>query len=212
MTNDPVRRRSIRIKDYDYGHIGAYFVTICAHQRIRLFGDVVDGAMRLNRLGEIVRETWEGLPAHYPNVELDSFVVMPNHIHMVIKIVGAGFKPALMSDKKPYILPEIVRALKTFSARRINEYRVSPGAPVWQRNYYEHVIRNEKSLNKIREYIANNPMQWEFDRENPARAGFKPAPTRHYCCFQRSLKTFTAPPDEKSSLPNWTTFPSSVEG
>jgi len=187
MTNDPVRRRSIRIKDYDYGRIGAYFVTICAQDRMRLFGDVVGGAMRLNRLGEIVRETWEGLPAHYQRVELDSFIVMPNHSHMVIKIVGAdnvgpravgaGFKPALITESKSHALPEIVRALKTFSARRINESRDSPGAPVWQRNYYEHVIRNEESLNKIREYIANNPAQWEFDRENPDRAGLKPAPT-----------------------------------
>lgn len=187
MTCEPERRRSIRIKGYDYGRIGAYFVTICAHRRTRLFGDMVDGAIRLNRLGEIVRETWEGLPAHYPHVELDSFIVMPNHSHMVIKIVGAdnvgpsavgaGFKPALITESKSHALPEIVRALKTFSARRINEYRDSPGAPVWQRNYYEHVIRNEKSLNQIREYIANNPMQWEFDRENPERAGLKPAPT-----------------------------------
>lgn len=187
MTLEPGRRRSIRIKEYDYGRIGAYFVTICAHQRVRLFGDVVDGAIRLNRLGEIVRETWEGLPAHYPHVELDSFIMMPNHSHMVIKIVGAynagpspvgaGFKPALITESKSHALPEIVRALKTFSARRINEYRDSPASPVWQRNYYEHVIRNEESLNKIREYIANNPMQWEFDRENPDRAGLKPAPT-----------------------------------
>lgn len=157
-------------------------MTICAYERICLFGGVVESGMRLNRLGEIVRETWAGLPQHYPNVELDAFVVMPNHAHMVIRIVGAGFKPALMESLKPattksHALPEIVRAFKTFSARRINEYRGSPGVPVWQRNYYEHVIRDEKSLNQIREYLNNNPLQWEFDRENPERAGLKPAPT-----------------------------------
>ena len=85
--------------------------------------------------------------------------------------VGAGFKPA----PTKYGLPEIVRGFKTFSSRRINESRGTPGTPVWQRNYYEHIIRNDESLDRIREYIANNPMQWEWDVENSVGAGFKPA-------------------------------------
>lgn len=124
----------------------------------------------------------------------------------MIVIVGAGFKPAptypaptgpvpIRAGLKPaptnpaptrvglnptptkHGLPEIVRALKTFSARRINEMRNTPGVPIWQRNYYEHIIRNDESLHRIREYIVNNPAQWALDRENPLRAGFKPTPT-----------------------------------
>jgi len=100
---------------------------------------------------------------------LDLFVIMPNHIHGIILIVGAGLKPAPTDRIKQYPLPEIVRGFKTFSARRINVMRVTLGVPVWQRNYYEHIIRNEDELNRIREYIKNNPLQWQFDRENPNR-------------------------------------------
>ncbi len=120
--------------------------------------------MRLNDAGRIAQATWDGLPEHYPNVELGAFVAMPNHVHGVIVLndrVGAGLKPA------PTV-PEIVRALKTFSARRINEMRGTPGVSVWQRNYFEHVIRNEESLNRIRQYILDNPARWALDQENTA--------------------------------------------
>ena len=98
------------------------------------------------------------------------FSIMPNHVHGIIVLcsgdVGAGFKPA-PTETKQYGLPEIVRALKTYSSRRINEIRNTPGTPVWQRNYYEHIIRNDGELNRIREYIVNNPEQWEEDENNP---------------------------------------------
>jgi len=130
---------------------------------------------------------WNELPCHYPHVELDVFVVMPNHIHGVLWLidegtVGAGFKPAPTTiSTKPgarHGLPEIVRALKTFSSRRINDLRGTPGAAVWQRNYHEHVIRSEESLRQIRQYIADNPAHWADDRENPARpvSPNRPAP------------------------------------
>jgi putative transposase len=113
---------------------------------------------------------WNELPNHYPCVTCDTFVVMPNHIHGIIvvrdTIVGAGLKPA----PTRHGLPEIIRGFKTFSARRINDLRESPGIPIWQRNYYEHIIRNEEELARIREYTANNPLQWENDRENPSRS------------------------------------------
>ena len=182
MTSDPSkhRRRSIRLHGYDYSRAGAYFVTVCTQNRVCLFGDVVDGSMRLSDAGRIIQTIWDDLPNYYLNIELDEFVIMPNHVHGIIVIaVGAGLKPA---PTKRHGLPEILRALKTFSARRINEMRNTPGAPVWQRNYYEHIIRDGESLNKIREYIMNNPMQWAFDRENlnivRVRAGFKPARTK----------------------------------
>jgi REP element-mobilizing transposase RayT len=176
-TNKQYHRRSIRLNGYDYTQPGAYFVTICTYNRMCLFGEVVDGQMRLNELGRLVESTWQDLPNHVTNIELDAFVVMPNHVHAIIIIVGAGSEPAptiAMAQPTPtkrYGLPEIVRQFKTFSARRINEHRGTPGAPVWQRNYYEHVIRNEDSLTMIRRYIAENPLRWQLDRENPQALG-----------------------------------------
>ena len=167
------RRRSLRLRDYDYSQAGAYFVTICTHNRTCLFGDIVDGEMRLNEDGRLAQSVWEALPKHYSHVELDAVVVMPNHVHGIIVLtatpVGAGFKPA----STRHGLPEIVRAFKTFSGRRINQSRSTPGTPVWQRNYYEHVIRNDAALNRLRQYIAENPARWAEDPENPARQSHK---------------------------------------
>ena len=201
MKFDPEKhhRRSIRLKDYDYTQEGAYFVTVCARNREIIFDD------ELYR--KILEECWFDLPNHYPRIELDEFVVMPNHIHGILVLIGAGLKPAL-SHTTPVVRPqqihgaglpaglqtpdpraglkpaptisgdagkdkrrslsEIVRAFKTFSARKINELRRTPREPVWQRNYFDHIIRNEETLNKIREYISANPRQWENDPENPA--------------------------------------------
>jgi len=206
-------RHSIRLKGYDYTQAGAYFITICTHGRECLFGEVVDGEMRLNEHGRIVQDVWYDLPNHVSNVVLNGFVVMPNHVHGIVIIVndgvvGAGSEPAptapaptapaptapaptapaptapaptapAPTTTKRHGLPEIIRQFKTFSARRINEHRGTTGTPVWQRNYYEHIIRDEASLNRIREYIVNNPLQWALDRENPdfVGAGSEPAPT-----------------------------------
>jgi len=160
-------RRSIRLKDYDYSQEGAYFITICTKNRECIFGRIVDGKMQLNKFGEIVRYTWFDLPNHNTNVELDQFIIMPNHIHGIIIItVGAGSEPA---PTQKHGLFEIIRQFKTFSAKRINEIRNTPNLPVWQRNYYEHIIRTEDELHRIREYIINNPLQWQYDRENPDR-------------------------------------------
>lgn len=205
IANHP-NRRNIRLKGYDYSQPGAYFVTICTRDRACLFGEVADGEMRLNEWGEIVLWTWRDLPNHVPNVQLDAFVIMPNHVHGIIIItdpanapaaVGAGSEPAPTQPQpapaqpapdqsiasisggiaaKRYGLPEIMRQFKTFSARRINEQRGTPGLPIWQRNYYEHIIRNEESLNCIRQYIADNPLRWALDQENPA--GIKPKSER----------------------------------
>ncbi|MGQ9774011.1 transposase [Chloroflexus sp.] len=171
MTYDPLKhhRRSIRLKGYDYAQPGAYFVTIVTHDRACLFGDIVDDQMRLNQAGQMVEWTWYDLPNHVDNIELDAFVVMPNHVHGIIIIVGAGAgSVGAGSEPAPTPLPEIVRQFKTFSARRVNQWRGMVGQPVWQRNYYEHIIRDETSLQRIREYIATNPNQWAADHENPA--------------------------------------------
>lgn len=162
-----------RLKGYDYSKAGAYYVTICTHKSENLFGEIKNGEMILNEYGQIVYDCWFDLLSHYHNIELDFFVIMPNHFHCIVMIVGVdcvgvgfvgvGFKPTpteMVKNKKNHALPEIIRALKTFSARKINELRATKGSKVWQRNYYEHIIRNEKSLEKIREYIVNNTNNW----------------------------------------------------
>ena len=158
---------------YDYSEAGAYFVTAVTEGRCALFGDIRDSEMRLNCYGEIVEHCWYDLARHYSNVELDEFVVMPNHVHGVIILRSAeqaGSKPAPTDDlPRLHGLPEIVRAFKTFSARRINELRGTSGTPVWQRNYYERVVRNERELNAIREYVRANPLNWHLDKENATR-------------------------------------------
>ncbi len=198
MKYDPNKhhRRSIRLKGYDYSSPGAYFITICTHQRECLFGDIVDGEMQLNSLGQIVQGHWSKLPKHHSHLQLDEFVVMPNHIHGILILfnenrcnqsntVGAGLadtvlvpsdhltpKPAPTHGQltpefiptKRAGIPDIIRGFKTFSARRINQKRQTTGLPVWQRNYYEHIIRNDTSLQEIQRYVQTNPTIWRQDQ------------------------------------------------
>ena len=149
-------------------------MTICTKDHEDVFGQIDDSEIRLNQYGEIVQSGWKELPNHYPNILLDEFVIMPNHVHGIIIIiddaVGAGLRPAPTRDKR-YPLSEIIRAFKSFSARRINEIRNTPGLSVLQRNYYDHIIRNERSLYKIREYIRTNQERWTWDEENPMFQG-----------------------------------------
>jgi REP element-mobilizing transposase RayT len=169
---DTHHRRSNRLREYNYSQAGGYFVTICTWQRKCLFGEIVAGKMQLNDLGTHVCETWTDMPRHYRHVALDAFVVMPNHVHGIIVIsdveARAGLKPA--PTDKWHGLSEIVRGFKTFSSRRINETRNNHGCPVWQRNYYDRVLRNGDELSRARAYTINNPLQWEQDKENPTNS------------------------------------------
>lgn len=184
-------RRSIRLQKYDYALAGAYFVTVCTQNRECLFGDMVDGKMSLNDAGRMIQLSWDELPIHYSGVETDAFIVMPNHVHGVIVLVGAGPRACPEFNFQPQpggqpqgvapttlSLPDLVHRFKTITTKRYTdgvkqtEWKPFLGK-LWQRNYYEHIVRNEKSLNKIREYIINNPAQWEFDHENPATADVK---------------------------------------
>ncbi|BBM69293.1 transposase [Rhodothermus marinus] len=178
-------RRSIRLKGYDYTQPGAYFVTICTHGRAPLFGDVVDWEMRLNDMGEIVRACWHEIPDHFQHVELDAFVVMPNHVHCIVCIVdnvGATHASPLHASPRrnkprgpaPGSIGAIVGAFKSAVTQRINQRCGTPGTSVWQRNYYEHIIRTERALNAIRRYIAENPLHWHLDRYNPYATGTDP--------------------------------------
>ncbi len=160
-------RRSIRVKGYDYSQAGAYFITMCVRERECLLGEVVDGKVQPSGIGAVVEACWRDLPRHYAHVDLGEFVIMPNHVHGIIILtsdvgdnVGAGFKPA---PTKRHGLTEVVRAFKTFSTRRINVLRETPGLQLWQRNYYERIIRDEAELGRISQYIVDNPARWLED-------------------------------------------------
>jgi putative transposase len=170
---DICHRRTLRLPKYDYSQAGAYFVTICVNQRERLLGDIVEGEMQLNDYGKTVRDCWHDLPHHYSGIELDAFVVMPNHMHGMIVLVGAGL-PRPYGDPIPPKQPalgQIVAYYKYQSTKAINLIRQAPGTRFWQRGYYEHIVRDDKSLDRIREYIVNNPRRWELDRENLHASG-----------------------------------------
>ena len=166
-------RRSIRLKEYDYSQSGSYFVTVCTQDHEEIFGKIIDGEMLLNEIGKIVERCWKEIPNHFKDVGLDQFICMPNHVHGVIVIcpkkdnVGVqNFEP--LQNRYQHIIPQsigsIVRGFKsgvTKWCRKNTEIQT-----VWQRNYYEHVIRSEEELNKIRRYIINNPPKWEYDQEN----------------------------------------------
>jgi len=181
---DPERhhRRSIRLKGYDYTQLGAYFVTIVTRDRTCLFGEIAEGAVRLNQMGHIVRECWLAIPDHFPHAMLDEFVVMPNHVHGIIVLNGTenvGARHAVPLPEQfgkpiPGSIPTIIRSFKSAVTKRINDHRGTPGVPVWQRNYYEHIIRNEDDLEAIRRYIACNPLRWHLDRENVHAIGTDP--------------------------------------
>ena len=184
-----LHRRSIRLKEYDYcvgGFVpsaryaagtkpaarqpGAYFVTIATFQRDGLFGQIANEEMQLNEFGRIAGECWCAIPEHFANVELGTYVIMPNHVHGIIIIhenglfqpVGAQHAaPLRKPNVKPGSLGAIIRSFKSAVTRNIGQKNI------WQRNYYEHMIRNEKEWDKIHRYIESNPINWESDNENP---------------------------------------------
>lgn len=175
--SDKRHRRSIRLKEYDYSQAGGYFVTICTYGGECLLGNVINGEMRLSKCGESVNKFWHKIADHFPDVKTDVFVVMPNHIHGIIFIVDerrGGVSPPIQPHqgeetsplRKP-TLGQIIAYFKYQTTKQINQILNTAGASLWQRNYYEHVIRNEDDLRQIREYIVNNPLKWELDSENP---------------------------------------------
>ena len=182
-TIKPNRRNSLRLSGYGYAQPGAYFVTMVTHQRESLFGDVVNGTMQLNEYGIIAKERWLAIPHHFPNVELGTFVIMPNHEHGIIiitdtGIVGAQHAAPLQSlaplqtqqshasNPKSGSLSAIVRSYKSAVTKRIHETDKFSPEKIWQRGFHDHIIRNEDEWRRIHLYIEANPSNWENDDEN----------------------------------------------
>ena len=186
MSYDPGThsRRSIRLTAYDYSRPGAYYVTICTGDKECLFGGIVDGQMHPNEYGKIAHGEWWRSEKIRPRIQLDAWVVMPNHVHGIL-MIGRGTAvvadigcrgtarraPTAEQFGKPLSgsLPTLIRAYKSAVTKRINQVRNTPGKAVWQRGYYEHIVRNEGELSRIREYITTNPIRWPSDPENPSR-------------------------------------------
>ncbi len=177
-------RRSVRIPEYDYSQAGYYFVTVCTYQHECWLGEIVNQKMQLNTFGELVRKEWLRTQDIRSNVKLDCFVIMPNHLHGIVVIednsvrnAGRGTLQRAPTKKPPASeqfgnptsnsIPTIIRLFKSTTTKQINSIRETPGYSFWQRNYYEHVIRNESELKRVREYIEANPARWDDDQENP---------------------------------------------
>jgi|GEM_PF-488169 REP element-mobilizing transposase RayT len=189
-------RRSIRLKGYDYTRPGAYFVTMCTEKGKCLFGEISDEIMQLNKFGTMIHACWNNIPKHFAHIRLDACVVMPNHIHGILIITDANIDrrgeafsspmkscPGLVTENASPLHPitqsphgtssgslgAIMQNFKSVSTRKINQLNKSSGAMLWQRNYYEHIVRNEYALNAIRRYITYNPLMWSHDMDNPDR-------------------------------------------
>jgi REP element-mobilizing transposase RayT len=172
-TPDIHHRRSIRLRGYDYSKEGVYFLTLCTKDRACLFGDIADGKMRLNKAGEIVKKCWNDIPSHFQHVSLDEFIIMPNHIHGIVFVGANSYSPPHMDQNtgKEGFSPKrgtaktigsVVRGFK-IGVTKWMRFNTSIH-DAWQRNYWEHIVRNEEELNSIREYIQYNPAQWISDK------------------------------------------------
>ncbi|MDD4013918.1 MAG: hypothetical protein PHW14_06985 [Candidatus Omnitrophica bacterium] len=172
----PGKRRSVRLRNYDYTRQGAYYVTVCANDRKCVFGDVRDGEMVLNEYGEFADKYWNEIPEHFPHITLDEHITMPNHVHGILIITGHvganNYSPlqnteisSASSIQRPRgtskTIGSAIRGFKIGVTKRIRQNINMPN--LWQRNYYEHIIRNEDDLARIREYIMKNPSKWGED-------------------------------------------------
>ena len=193
MLYDPSKhhRHTIRLEGYDYSQGGGYFITLDVENKACLFGQVVGGEMQLYEAGSIVREEWLRTPEVRPEIVLDEFIIMPNHLHGIVFIsepiiVGADGRPPPSASRQPVpgrvdsrrplrhnlrrqprSLGSFIAGVKSITTKRINKLRSTAGVKIWQRKYYEHIIRGEKDLQKIRAYIFNNPSRGSSDEANP---------------------------------------------
>jgi putative transposase len=175
-------RRSIRLQQYDYGQYGFYFITVCTHNRFCLFGAIEHDVMRFTVQGEIAAACWMAIPDHFLHIELDEWIVMPNHVHGILRVGDCGGTgrgtacraPTTAMEVAPIekfgvpvsgSIPTVIRSFKSAVTKGINDLSQSSArCVVWQRNYWEHLIRDEGELQRIREYIRNNPLHWAIDQ------------------------------------------------
>jgi putative transposase len=193
------RRRSIRLQDWDYSHEGVYFITICTQNRENLFGEIADGMMNLNASGEMVDKAWDELPERFPFMDLDADIVMPNHFHAIVIINRRGESCIRPHDARPDqgdhkdrpygsrpqgtaegSVGRLVQAFKSVTTQQYIRGVRDCGWPpfsekLWQRNYYEHIVRDEEEWQRIHDYIAANPINWALDRENREVKATRPA-------------------------------------
>lgn len=166
------QRHSVRLPGFDYSQNGWYFVTICSKGRNEIFGTIDNGEMSLNQDGRIVNMIWNSLPSHHPNITLNVYQIMPNHFHGILIIEGGsvvkggslikgGSRPAPTKITKMMTLGNIIGLFKSECTKKIREMHKDPYMDVWQRGYYEHIIRNETAYNEIRKYILENPVQYD---------------------------------------------------
>lgn len=163
ITEPKTTRKLNRLKGFNYSQSGYYFITVCTQNRLECFGNIDNSKMLLNKFGKIIETQWEWLAHQYPYIQLDEFVIMPNHIHGILINVGTG-RDLSLRNQKIKSLSEIIGAFKTTSSKMIHQNGLNEFK--WQRSFYDHIIRNEKSLIHIREYIINNPLNWDLDSEN----------------------------------------------
>ena len=161
------RRKWPRLRSFDYGQEGFYFITVCAFRRRCLFGVAARGGVDLSAVGEMVARCWLAIPEHAPQAVLDAFVVMPNHIHGIVAIVGGSDGGMERAGKTA--IPTIVGGFKAAVTKEVRAMEGFASTRLWQSRYYEHVIRSEASLRDIRQYIVDNPLKWDLDVENPER-------------------------------------------
>ncbi len=161
-----VARKPLRLPSYDYSRAGAYFVTVCLAPRRPLLGRIAGATVEHSALGSIVSDQLAAIPTRHPGVRLDLSIVMPDHVHGIILLPGDGTAA----------LPAVIGTFKSSSARRANVSRGTPGAPFWQRGYFDHVVRDDVDLDRVRSYIVENPMRWTVSRAQTALAANVPAP------------------------------------
>ncbi|MDD4294154.1 MAG: transposase [Candidatus Omnitrophica bacterium] len=161
------KRKDLRLKNFDYSNNGYYSITICTKNRQNIFGEIINRGMVLNDMGDIVRNTWMDLPNHHANIQLDEFVVMPNHVHGIIIINNSvGNRPAcsFIECQKTNNLSIMIGSFKSTVSRKINKLNKSEFK--WQKSFYDQIIRTDESLDNIRKYIVDNPFNWDVDKNN----------------------------------------------
>lgn len=168
-------RKPNRLKQFNYSYKGIYFVTICTKNKEEYFGQIRNKTMVLNKIGVTASKFWQEIPDHFTDIEIDNWVIMPNHIHGILKInkpvniarpVGVAYMPP-SSQRRPY-LSQVIQQYKASVTRKVNKIQ-DRILFQWQRSFYDHIIMNKNALKNIREYITNNPQNWEYDDENPQK-------------------------------------------